>query len=63
MICAVTMKQARALNMGGRKGIGQKRQTQPDLGPAGLAKETLLDTACPHGGQRSLLTQESVCVI
>jgi hypothetical protein len=29
--------------MGGRKGIGKKQQTQPDLGPAGLAKETLLN--------------------
>ena len=27
-------------NMGGRKGIGQKEQTQPDLGPTGLV-------ACP----------------
>ena len=25
-------------NMGGRKGIGQKEQTQPDLGPAGLVR-------------------------
>jgi hypothetical protein len=30
-------------NMGGRKGIGQKEQTQPDLGPAGLVQETLLN--------------------
>jgi len=29
MISAVTTKQAKAQNMGGRKGIGQKRQTQP----------------------------------
>jgi len=26
-----------------RKGIGQKEQTQPDLGPAGLVQETLLN--------------------
>jgi hypothetical protein len=25
-------------NMRGRKGIGQKEQTQPDLGPAGLVR-------------------------
>jgi hypothetical protein len=26
-----------------RKGIGQKEQTQPDLGPAGLVQEALLN--------------------
>jgi len=45
--------------MGGRKGIVQKRQTQPDLGPAGLAKETLFapDVLSAHWRQKPGYTQ------
>jgi hypothetical protein len=57
MICAVTRKQTKALNMGGKKGSGQKEQTQPDLGPAGLAQETLLNRCI------RMADREPVCVI
>jgi len=48
---AATTNPAEAQIMGGKKRIGQKRQTRPDLGPARLAKETLLNRCDPHGGQ------------
>jgi len=44
-------------SMGGRKGIGQKEQTQPDLGPAGLVQETLLNRCI------RMADREPVCVI